>query len=234
MSLLSAAALILSTASSHAVLTITLDDFRDQLPPSGNPQGDLVVNAGTTSASSGVQALTIPSLAGSNRTISLNYVSGPSNGAASTLSGPGRLSYSAGAGGLSGGPGTVATLLAEYDLVAPVDFTAGGGDAFSIDIFSRDPVVAAEFVVSVASTSGTGMAIAPFSLGGTVQSIPFAAFAGVDFTEVTGYSITINPEPAFDGSIRLVGVTGAGVPEPSHAVALLGVLAGAVARRRRR
>ena len=130
---LSAVALMLASASAQAVLTIALDDFRDPLLPSGNPLGDLVVNSGNLSASSGLQVLSVPSLAGSNRTISLDYVSGPSSGAASTLDSPGRLSFSGGPGGLGGTAGTVATLVASYDLTGPIDFTAGGGDAFSVD-----------------------------------------------------------------------------------------------------
>ena len=223
--------LVLATASAQAVVTVTLDDFRDTLPP-GLPQGDLVVNSGDPIASS-TQMLTVPSVAGGDRMISLDYVSSPLEGSVSTLIAPGRLSFSGGPGGFDGAPDTLATLKADYDLVAPIDFTAGGGDTFSIDIFSRDPAVAAQIVVSVDSGAGTAMASAPFTLGGTIQSIPFTAFAGVDFTDVTGYSITINPEPAFDGSIRLIGVTGAGVPEPSGSVALLAILAGVVARRRR-
>ncbi len=225
------AALVLATASAQAVVTITLDDFRDTLPP-GLPQGDLVVNSLDPMASS-TQMLTVPSVAGGYRTISLDYVSGPSNASVSTLIAPGRLSFSGGPGGFGGTPGTVATLLADYDLVAPIDFTAGGGYTFLIDIFSRDPAVAAEIVMSVASGAGTSMASVPFTQSGTTQSVPFTAFAGVDFTDVTGYSITINPEPAFDGSIRLIGVWSAGVPEASGSVALLAILAGVVARRRR-
>lgn len=171
--------------------------------------------------------LTVPSLIGSERTISLTYGSGPQSGAASTLVNPGRLSF-------SGGPVTTATLVAAYNLVAPIDFTVGGGDSFLVDIYSRDVAVGALVDVSVTSAAGMASATSPFSLGGTVLSIPFTQFVGVDFTQVTGYSVTINPDPAFDGSIRLVGVSDTdGVPEPSGSLALLAILAGAVARRRR-
>ena len=226
------AVMAMAMVSAEAVVTIAIDDFHDLLPP-GGPRGNLVVSSGSPMASA-TTTLTAPSLAGTVRTISLEFGSGGGEAIASTLVAPGRLSFSADTG-FGSFPPVTAVMEANYNFAAPVDFTLAGGDGIGVDIFSRDTAVDANITVKVTS-SGGGMAMstAPFTLGGTVQTFDFTSFPGIDFTQVESLSVKITPQPAFDGAIRLLGVTSSsGVPEPSGSMALLALLAGVVARRKR-
>lgn len=234
LSKLSFAALALAvTTSQAAVTTLTIDNFQDRLPVGTSAAGDLLVDASTTMATS-TQLLTVPDIAGTSRTITLEFISGGTTATASTEIVPGRLSYSAGPG-VGPLPATTAILSTEYTFLSALDFTGGGGDSIGIDIYSRDTAVDANIVATVTSSTGTDSVTVPFTLAGTTQMIPFTDFSGVDFTQVDKLEIKIDPNPAFDGSIRLLGITSetAGVPEPSGSIAFLAILAGVVARRRR-
>ena len=226
------ATLVIASASSQAAVTLSIDDFHDTL------SGPLTVNSTSPTDSSGVTSLTAPSLVGTTRTLTLDYISGSSSAKAETLSAPGRLSLSAGPGAvLPGTPpvslaATTAVLTAFYDFTPTgQDFTVGGGSAIAVDSFTKDPGVAAKILVKVVTSAGMGSAMIPFELG--LNEIPFASFGAVDFTNVTSMEVKIDPQPAFDGSIRLIGVTSTAVPEPSGSLAFIGLLAGLIVRRRR-
>ncbi len=220
----------ITALASHAgvtlapTITIALDDFRD-----GLGTDPLQVFVPTTSATTS-ETLTVPGLVGATRDTTVSHLGGDARVRA-TISGN-TLSFSSDAN-------THGMLTLEYAFPTPIDFTQAGGHAFLIDVVSSDnPPVAGDFALAAASVGGTlsGPAMTPFVVGAVEVAFSDAAFAGVDFSEVTNVTLTYNVDPEFDGSIQMIGISApgaAGVPEPSGAVALLTVLVGAMARRRR-
>ncbi len=212
--------LILSALSSQAVLTFTLDDFRD-----GFSVPELVANPGQVEFDASV--LTIPEMAGTARVATLANDPG-SFLSISAETNNDSLGFSAKT--LSSG-----ALTLDYLLTAPTDITIGGGDEIVIDISDSDnpPNPATVFI---AFASGLGALSNQVAIPAFIGSftIPLSAFAGVDFTQVTDMQLVIEGSQEFDGRIALVGVqSSTGVPEPSASLALLLVLAGVTNRRKR-
>jgi hypothetical protein len=124
----------------------------------------------------------------------------------------------------------------DYGTFDPINFTVNGADRFLVNVTSNDLVTnAATLIVNGVTFSGNPP-VAP-NLPATLE-LPFSAFPGVDFTQVTSLVLELNPFNEGDMALSFFAVGAdiqppTGTPEPTTMLGLLAVGAMGFASRRR-
>lgn len=124
----------------------------------------------------------------------------------------------------------------DYGTFAPINFTVSGADRFLVNVTSNDLITnVATLTVNGVTFSGNPP-VAP-NLPATIE-LPFSAFPGVDFTQVTSLLLELNPFNEGDMALNLFAVGAdvvppTGTPEPTTMLGLLAVGAMGFASRRR-